>query len=151
MTPVDQLAGRRLYFDANVFIYALDAALTPWHAPAQALFRLVDSGRATAATSELSLAECLVKPLRDGNNPLADLYRAAINVNNPGLTVEAVSRAVLGETARLRAGHPPLKLPDAIHAATALLSGCDLILTNDARFRATGLAVQVLLVSEMAP
>jgi predicted nucleic acid-binding protein len=151
MTGVDQLAGRRLYLDANVFIYALDSALTPWHVPAQALFRLVDSGRASAVTSELSLAECLVKPLRDGNGALADLYRGAINANNPGLAVAPVSRDVLIEAARLRASRPPLKLPDAIHVATAALNGCDVLVTNDAAFRAAGTDSNVALLSELVP
>jgi len=41
-----------------------------------------------------------------------------------------VSRDVLIAAARLRA-ETGLKLPDAIHAATAQFTGCDQFLTND--------------------
>ncbi len=41
----------------------------------------------------------------------------------------------LREAARLRALIPALESPDAMHAATALLYGCALFLTNDNGFR----------------
>ena len=48
------------------------------------------------------------------------------------------------ETARLRAA-TGLKTPDALHAATALLAGCALFITNDADFRRVdGLPVTIL-------
>ena len=39
------------------------------------------------------------------------------------------------EAARLRAIIPGLKTPDAIHAATALIHGCVMFVTNDTVFR----------------
>jgi predicted nucleic acid-binding protein len=52
---------------------------------------------------------------------------------------------VLREAARLRATIAGLRAPDAIHAATALLSGCALFVTNDAGFkRVPGLPLVVL-------
>ena len=44
------------------------------------------------------------------------------------------SYAVFEDAARLRA-ESGLKLPDALHAATALRAGCALFITNDADFR----------------
>ena len=46
-----------------------------------------------------------------------------------------MSRGVLRASARLRAMHRSLKLPDAIHGATSLLVGCDTFLSHDGRFR----------------
>lgn len=55
-----------------------------------------------------------------------------------------VSRDVLLAAARLRA-EIGLKLPDAIHVATAQLTGCDQFLTNDARVPALpGLVIRRL-------
>ncbi|MEH2396173.1 PIN domain-containing protein [Nostoc sp.] len=54
--------------------------------------------------------------------------------NSQNLTVIPVSRQVLIEAAKLRASIN-IKLPDAIHAATALLTQCSTLLTNDQRFR----------------
>ncbi len=44
------------------------------------------------------------------------------------------SYAVFDDAARLRA-ESGLKLPDALHAATALRAGCALFITNDTDFR----------------
>lgn len=60
------------------------------------------------------------------------------------LEVVPVSRDVLIEAARLRAV-ANLRLPDAIHGATATLTGCETFLTNDRRLLAIpGIDVVVL-------
>jgi len=46
-----------------------------------------------------------------------------------------ITEDVLREAARLRAIIPGLKTPDAIHAATALVHGCVMFITNDMGFR----------------
>jgi predicted nucleic acid-binding protein len=45
-----------------------------------------------------------------------------------------VERAILLRAARLRC-ELHLKLPDAIHVASAVAAGCDLFLSNDHRLR----------------
>jgi predicted nucleic acid-binding protein len=95
------------------------------------------------ATSELTLLEVLVKPLRDGNVTLATLYRHVL-MGTTDFTCLPVSRAVLESAASLRATHG-LKTPDAIHAASALDAGCVEFVTNDVGFRRIpGLNVAVL-------
>jgi predicted nucleic acid-binding protein len=56
------------------------------------------------------------------------------------LTVGPVTREILIEAARLR-GLSRIKLPDAIHAATALQKGCSSFLTNDDRLKIEGIEV----------
>ena len=52
-----------------------------------------------------------------------------------------VNRDVLVAAARLRA-ETSIKLPDAIHAATAQITGCSYFLTNDTRVKIIpGLAI----------
>jgi predicted nucleic acid-binding protein len=51
------------------------------------------------------------------------------------VTVAPVSRDILIEAARLRAQHPTLKLPDAIHAASVIAYQSAYFISNDARFR----------------
>jgi predicted nucleic acid-binding protein len=87
--------------------------------------------------------ETLVGPLRTGDSSLAirreNLWRQANTRLLP------ITEAVLREAARLRALHTALKTPDAIHAATALLHGCALFVTNDSGFRSiTGLPLALL-------
>ena len=149
MTSVSSLTGRRAYFDANVFIYALNA-FPQFTAVLPPLLEALDTGRLVVATSELTVAELLVKPFQD-NDIAAEAACRAMVFGNSRLNVVPVSRSVLIEAARLRAATTVLKLPDAIHAATAKLAGCDLLLTNDARFPAAGLPMDVVLLSDMTP
>jgi predicted nucleic acid-binding protein len=135
------LSGR-VYLDTNIFIYALEGY--PAFRPIlTTLFNALDRGELTAVTSELTLAEVLVKPLLDRH---AERQAAYLQVLRPStsLQVVPVSRDILLAAARLRAD-ANLKLPDAIHAATAQLTSCDQFLTNDARLTSfRGLAIRQL-------
>lgn len=55
-----------------------------------------------------------------------------------------ITQAILIEAAEIRAA-TDLKLPDAIHVATAMALGCDALLTNDRSLRAApGMSVRLL-------
>lgn len=125
-------AGSRAYLDTNVWIYALEG-FESFAQPLLELFARIDNEEITALTSELSLAETLVKPLQSANPELERIYIDAIQ-SSGSLIVVPVSRDVLIAAARLRARHVALKLPDAIHAATALAQVAQFFVTNDARF-----------------
>jgi len=131
MGSLNTLTGDRVYLDANLFIYAMEG-LPPVVARLTALFQRFDRGELHAVTSELTLAEVLVKPLRDGRLDVRDQYELMIRSSN-ALTVAPVSREVLLAAASLRATSN-LKLPDAIHAATAFAAACTTYLTNDHQF-----------------
>ncbi len=119
--------GVRLYVDTNILIYAVEGA----RPEALALLEAVDAGVIAVVTSELTLAEVLVAPLRNGQQDIAATYEALLGCDESGrLDVVPVSRTVLMESARLRATVGG-KLPDAIHVATALTEGCGFLLTED--------------------
>jgi predicted nucleic acid-binding protein len=122
--------GARPYLDANFFIYVLEE-LEPWAKVAKRLLIALDRGECEAVTSELSLAECLVKPLEMGQKAIVETYLDFLRPRQ-SLVVVPVSRETLIEAARLRA-LCRVKLPDAIHAASALQGGCTSFLTNDDR------------------
>lgn len=64
MGIVQALAGERAYLDSNVFIYLLEGYAD--YAPVLTeLFQQFDEGRLQAVTSELTLAETLVKPMME--------------------------------------------------------------------------------------
>lgn len=131
-----------VYVDTNAVIYRVER-IEPYLTAAAPLWDALDAGQARLATSELSLLEVLVQPLRNGNAALAALYRAVL-LGTAGLTCLPVSRSVLESAAALRAAHR-VKTPDAVHAASALAAGCSLFVTNDAGFRRVpGLPVLVL-------
>ena len=135
------LSGR-LYLYTNIFIYALEG-YPVFRAVLTTVFNALDRGELIAVTSELTLAEVLVKPLLDRH---AERQAAYLQVLQPSTSLQIipVSREILIAAARLRAD-ANLKLPDAIHAATAQLTGCDQFLTNDARLTSLpGLAIRQL-------
>lgn len=119
-----------IYLDTNIFIYALEG-YSVFRPTLTALFESLDRQELTAVTSELTLAEALVKPLLDRHTEREAAYLQVLQ-SSSSLLVVPVSRAVLTAAARLRA-EPDLKLPDAIHVASAQLSTCSTFLTNDAR------------------
>ena len=80
------------------------------------------------------MAECLVKPMELGRQDLVQAYLEVLQ-ERPSLAVAKVDRTVLIDAARLRAVSR-VKLPDAIHAATALHRRCEVVLTNDPHFGA---------------
>jgi predicted nucleic acid-binding protein len=129
-----------------VLVYALENS-PEFGERARRIFERVDAGELRGYTSELTLAEVLVKPLSAGADAIRQQYEQLLASPGP-LTVLPVSRLILLEAARLRAGFPSLKLPDAIHAATAMLHQCNTFLTNDRRFESVG-NLPVFLVSNL--
>jgi predicted nucleic acid-binding protein len=135
-------AGGTVYVDTSAVIYRVEQ-IEPYLTASAPLWDALDAGKQQVVTSELTLLEVLVKPLRDGNAALTALYRQVL-LGTIGLTCLPVQLTVLEAAARIRALHR-LKTPDAIHAATALAAGCTLFVTNDPEFRhVPGLSVAVL-------
>lgn len=126
-----RLSGR-LYLDTNIFIYALEGYST-FRAVLTSLFDALDRHELAAITTELTLAEVLVKPFLDRS---IERERAYLQILQPSASLQMVpvTRDVLITAARLRA-ETNMKLPDAIHAATAQITACSHFLTNDAHVK----------------
>ncbi len=139
------LQGRRVYLDANIFIYALNG-FPDYAAILTQLFDSLEAGAFTAVTSELALAEVLIIPFRRHDAVEEGRCRSIFAIR-PGFELLPVSMAILEQMARLRAAFPSVRAPDAIHAATAQTAGCQVFLTNDARLK-TMPGLHVTLLSE---
>lgn len=101
-------------------------------------------------TSELTLAEVLTSSDRANPLPLSrrQEFLNAI-VWNPTVQLMPVTRDVLFKSAELRrtTNH---KLPDAIHCATAALSGCEFLISNDLKMQRLPPGITWLGVNETA-
>jgi len=139
------LAGPGVYLDANVFIYALEG-YTRYAGALSTLFDRIDRGDLPAVTSELTLAEVLVKPFMNGDLRLVAAYENALQQFG-SFKVAPVTREILLRAARIRAEVRTLRLPDAIHVATAQAEGCVTILSNDRRLSIVS-EPQVVLLSD---
>ena len=143
MRLIDVLGDSTLVFlDTSPVIYFTDA--NPSYLPiTESFFELLDSGDVMAATSPITLAECLVVPLRSNDIQGVNLYTDLLT-NNPHINFMHTNKDIARKSAELRAKYM-LKLPDALQLATALNAQCDVFLTNDARLkRVNDLQVVVL-------
>lgn len=68
--------GERVYLDTNVFIYALEG-YPDFVDELNELFESFDAGNLSAVTSELTLAEVLVRPSIDRNTERQTAYQQA--------------------------------------------------------------------------
>ena len=121
-----------IYFDTNVFIYSIEGH-EKYYDVLTRLFSIIRQNNAHIVTSELSLAECLVKPAKDNNIKAIEQFKQHIQ-NNKYMSVKSVSRNILITSATVR-GQLGLKLPDAIHMATAIEQKCKTFVTNDKKLK----------------
>jgi predicted nucleic acid-binding protein len=136
-----------VYLDANIFIYTLEG-YPDFTARIAIPLEAMDRQEIEALTSELTLAEVLVKPFRDCNVAWQHTYQEVLQPS-VSLKLIPVSRAIFIAAAQMRAQFP-IKLPDAIHAATAQHAACGSFLTNDPGFK-TVKDLPVVLLSEWKP
>lgn len=130
-------ASSRLYFDANVFIYAVEGS-DDIAGRLRTLFELLGRNLNLAVTSELTLAEVLPKAdairrrtyleliLHSG---LFDLYPVTRDVLMETADYRRIAGVSRLDASKLYASVP--KLPDAIHVVTAVRAGCGRMLSFD--------------------
>ena len=132
----------RVYLDANCFIYSVEG-VEPYYSILKPLWRVVSSKQLTIVTSEITLLEVLVKPLKMGDFDMANDFRTLLH-QSPEVQMIPITQIILEGAAKLRAT-TNIKTPDAIYATTASSHQCVLFMTNDKVFRqATGIPVQIL-------
>jgi predicted nucleic acid-binding protein len=95
----------------------------------RAVFTLVTSEKVQVITSAITLTEVLVLPFQTGSTTYVSGYRDML-LNSKNISTVPVSAVIAEKAAELRATYR-LRTPDALHVATAIISGCDAFLTND--------------------
>ncbi len=71
------LTGNRIYLDTNIIIFAIELG-NPWSDVLRGLFEAIDERAVHAFTSELTLAEVLVKPISLGADDLIEKYQQVL-------------------------------------------------------------------------
>jgi predicted nucleic acid-binding protein len=118
----------RIFIDTAPVIYFVEQH--PRYLPlVRPVFDRIDAGALTLVTSPITLAECLVLPLRNGQTDIVELFTELLT-RGPFTRFVVVDQPVGALAAELRV-RCNLHLPDALQAAVAVLAGCDAFLTND--------------------
>lgn len=120
--------GSKVYVDSNIIIYIVERE-PRYYTSLASLLAAAAQGQLQIVTSEISILECLVLPLRLGNQAMVNAYLQMFSQTD--LVAVPVSRDVMIEAAVLRAQHVALRTPDAIHWATAKVEQADRLITND--------------------
>lgn len=121
----------QVYLDANAVIYSVEKHPVYWPL-LQPLWLAAKGKTIEIVSSDLTLMETLIAPLKSGDAVLAQTYEQLFQQAQTRLL--PITQDILREAARLRA-LSKLKTPDALHLATAQQTGCALFITNDAGFR----------------
>ena len=131
MGPLTLPLGGLGYIDASGLIYSVER-VEPYRTLLEPMWQAAEYGTLTIVSSPLLVLEALVKPLWDGNTEIESQYRELFESN--AVRLLDASYQVFEDAAGIRA-KAGLKTPDALHAATALYTQCDLFITNDNEFR----------------
>lgn len=129
-----------IYADSGIIIRLIEG-VDKVRAPIMECLRQIDDPDRIIVTSRLTTLECRCRPMRDGQDELLGVYDRFFSSRE--VILRELDAAVVEKATVLRASSG-LRTPDAIHAATAILSGASAFWTTDKRFsKCAELAVQL--------
>jgi predicted nucleic acid-binding protein len=125
---VDALKGHKVGLDTAPLIYYTEQN-GAYLEKVDPFFAALAKGELQVVTSVMTLLEVLVRPIRNGNLTLVQIYREFL-FNTNDLAIYEVSQEIAEEAARLRALYK-IRTPDSIQLATAIHQKATFFLTND--------------------
>jgi predicted nucleic acid-binding protein len=129
----------RLFLDTSPVIYYVEGG--QYFEIVKPIFERIGRNEIAAVSSPITLAECLVAPVRQSLHEVADDF---VTLLTPPNTACASIDRLAANAASLCAKYR-LRLPDGFQFAAALDNGCDAFLTNDKKLlRVTELPVLIV-------
>lgn len=144
-TLLARIQGQRVYVDTNIFVYFLERH-ERYFDTVLPFFQLFDEGLSFACTGDAAVAETLFKPYQVDDVIRVSEFKAFF-ANDEFISVLPHTTKVFELAAEL-APKRGMKLIDALHYATAVLAGCNFILTNDAGF-ASNSEIEVIYLQDL--
>jgi predicted nucleic acid-binding protein len=144
MNTLTHIKGKRVYFDTNASIYYLEQ-LQPFYEIVLPLFESIGTGEIQAYTSEFTLTEMLIKPMKENAIELVQDIKDLLL--DPDLFTLTQTHQELFIKAAELGGRHGLRSADAIHFASAIENHCHYFVTNDKKFKSQQ-GVQVLMVND---
>ncbi len=143
--------GDRLGVDTSGFISYLNGTEDTSPACRWIFDELIGKGRCEGVVATVTVAEALLRPVREGRHAVRQVLDLLDSFDE--LQVRSADFLVAAEAARIRA-ETGLALPDAIIIATAVLTSCQVLVTNDRRMadaaRRAVPELKVVLLSEVS-
>jgi predicted nucleic acid-binding protein len=139
------LKGNRVYFDVNPIIYFIEQN-SHFIEAVEPLFEMIGNGSIIAFTSEFSLTEILVQPIRENLHEVVGAHKELL-LDPELFTLTPMNREIFLRAAEL-VGKLRIRTPDALHLAAALESRCSFFITNDRGIPSIP-GVSVVQVSEL--
>ncbi|NJN39255.1 MAG: type II toxin-antitoxin system VapC family toxin [Acaryochloridaceae cyanobacterium CSU_3_4] len=136
---------RRIFLDTAPVVYLVEAN-PEFGALVQRTFQMMEEQGITTVASPVTLAECLVLPLRS-QQVLAEQSFRVLLTETEGMSFVDIDAQIGAKAAALR-GKYRLRLPDAFQIAVAVCSGCDGFLTNDRALKRVE-ELNVILLSDL--
>ena len=138
-------AAGLVYLDTMAVIYTVERYPAYWPL-LEPLWLAAQAKTIEVVSSELTLMEVMIGPLKSGNTALEKAFERALLGTDMRLL--PIAQPVLWEAAHLRAT-TKLKTPDALHAATARQAGCALFVTNDVGFRRVATLPPLVILDDL--
>lgn len=120
--------NQKIYLDTCIWIYLLEG-YKDYSQQLKELSTYIQDTNTQIYTSDLTLAEILVKPFQLGKKDLQGLYKN-IFCDSKLVNCISINQEILIKAASIKAEYK-FKLPDAIHLSSTLSSRCTYFITND--------------------
>lgn len=136
--------GSIVYLDTSILIYTIEKF--PNYLPLlEPMWEQLETGKIQAISSELTLMETLVLLFKNSNSLLINAYESILLAGE--IRSISITQSILKKAAEIRANFN-LKTPDAIHAATDILTNCTVFFTNDRGFDKVS-ALPVIIINDV--
>jgi predicted nucleic acid-binding protein len=136
---------KRLFLDSGAVIYYVERNPS-YLAVMDRIFDSLDGQQFQAVTSPVTLAECLVLPIRENDIAKQQVFTEILTLPEMADFV-GIDAGIANQAAIMRVRYN-FKLPDALQIATAIASNCDGFLTNDIQLKRV-VELQILVISEL--
>ena len=133
-TALARIQGQRVYIDTNIFVYFLERH-EQYFDVVLPFFQLFNEGRSLAFTGDAAVAETLYKPYQVDDLLRVSEFKTFFS-DDEFITVLPHTTKVFELTAEI-APKQRMKMIDALHYSTAIMAGCQFLLTNDAGFQSS--------------
>ena len=119
---------KKVFLDTAPLIYFLDDN-EQYADRVEAIFEEILSSEAILQSSVITSEEYLVYPNRTGNREKIRAFYEFIS--DCHIQMYPITEEIAEKAAQIRADYASFKAMDALQLATAITTGCDILLTND--------------------